>query len=153
MRTLLVVIDDSAEMLVALRYAAWRARQNKGRVAMLHVIEPKEIQAWAGVEDTLTEDALARARADLAEYEKLVETISGAKPVCFIRKGKRREVLLQLLEEQADISVLILGTHSGADGPGPLVSYLTSAKGLRALKIPLVLVPGSYQIPADLQPM
>ncbi|MDD5585670.1 MAG: universal stress protein [Alphaproteobacteria bacterium] len=153
MRTFLVVVDESKEMLVALRYAAWRARKEQGSVAMLHVIEPVEIQPWAGVEEALTEDAIARAREGLMEHEKLVETISGAKPVLFIRRGECRAVLMKLLAEQPDISVLVLGAQTAADGPGSLISHLTSAKGLRALKIPLVIVPDTYQIPADLQPV
>jgi nucleotide-binding universal stress UspA family protein len=148
--TFLVIVDESEEMLAALRYAAWYARQTQGRVAMLHVIEPEGgIQPWGVVEDVLTEDAIARARTDLAEYEKLVETVSGAKPLWFIRQGKRRQVLLKLLEEQQDISILVLGAKTGADDPGPLVSYLTSAKGFCALKIPLVIVPDAYQIPGE----
>ncbi|MGH7488781.1 MAG: universal stress protein, partial [bacterium] len=37
-RIFLVVVDDSQEMPVALRYAALRARHTGGRVALLYVI-------------------------------------------------------------------------------------------------------------------
>ena len=39
-RVFLVVVDDSAEQAVALRYACLRARKGGGRVALLRVLEP-----------------------------------------------------------------------------------------------------------------
>jgi len=153
-RTLLVVVDESEEMPVALRYAAWRARRTNSRVAMLHVIEQAGgIQPWAGVEATLNEDAVTRAKASLTEYEKLVETISGMKPDVYIRKGERKDALLKLLKEQPGISALILAAHTGTNGPGPLISYLTSSKGIRTLKIPLIIVPDTYEIPPGNEPL
>jgi len=144
----LVVIDESEEMHAALRYAAWHARQTRGRVGMLHVIELEDgIQPWESVEEALTGDAEAQAREKLATHSKFVETISEMKPVWFVRRSRRREALLKLLEEEPGISLLVLAAKKGGDDPGPLVSYLTSGKGLRALKIPLVIVPESFQIP------
>ena len=48
-RVFLVVVDDSPERSVALRYACLRARKGGGRVALLRVIEPQAIIEWAGV--------------------------------------------------------------------------------------------------------
>ena len=39
-RVFLVVVDNTAEMRVALRFACRRARHTSGRVALLHVVEP-----------------------------------------------------------------------------------------------------------------
>ena len=47
-RVFLVVVDDSAEQAVALRYACLRARKGGGRVALLRVLEPVELVEWAG---------------------------------------------------------------------------------------------------------
>ncbi len=149
-RTFLVVVDESREMSVALKYAAWHARSTpRCRVAILYVAEPPAIQPWAGVDETLTEDALNRARAELKGHEDLVENVCGMKPEVFIRKGDLRTELLRLLKEQPDISVLVLAAQTGEAGPGPLVSYLTSGKGIRALKIPLVIIPDTYQLPPE----
>ena len=41
-RVFLVVVDQSAELKLALRFAARRARATGGRVAMLYVTEPAE---------------------------------------------------------------------------------------------------------------
>ena len=50
-RIFLVVVDETEEMRVALRYAALRARHTGGRVALLFVIEPSELKTWGAIED------------------------------------------------------------------------------------------------------
>lgn len=149
LRTFLTVIDESAEMLIALRYAAWRAKHAEGRVALLYVIESHEVQPWRGVEKIMRDDAVAAAKSVLHQHEEFVRQMTGHEPILHIRHGDRREQLLQLLEEHPDISILVLGAHTGPKGPGPLVTYLTSATGIRKLQIPLVIVPDTYKMEAD----
>ena len=48
-RVFLVVVDDSPERAVALKYACLRAAKSGGRVALLRVIEPVEQSEWAGI--------------------------------------------------------------------------------------------------------
>src|SRR5690625_7920952 len=60
-RVMLVVVDDSPEMAVALRYACRRARHAAGRVALLHVIERTEFQTWLGVGDLMAKEARQEA--------------------------------------------------------------------------------------------
>ena len=48
-RVFLVVVDDSPERQIALRYACLRARNGGGRVALLRVIEEEGTVEWAGV--------------------------------------------------------------------------------------------------------
>jgi hypothetical protein len=43
-RVFLVVVDDTDEMRVALRYACRRAAHTEGRVALLYVVESSEFQ-------------------------------------------------------------------------------------------------------------
>ncbi len=45
-RVFLVVVDDTEEMRVALRYACRRAAHTHGRVALLYVVESSEFQHW-----------------------------------------------------------------------------------------------------------
>ena len=47
----LVVLDDSSEIMNALRYAAQRSAINKGRVALLYTFETLEFSHWKAVED------------------------------------------------------------------------------------------------------
>ena len=52
MRTYLVVIDDSPEASLALRFAARRAARTGGGVAVLAIIPPQDFVAFGGVQAT-----------------------------------------------------------------------------------------------------
>ena len=45
-RVFLVVVDETEEYRIAVHYAARRAAHTGGRVALLYVIEPAEMQQW-----------------------------------------------------------------------------------------------------------
>ena len=63
MRTYLVVIDDSPEASLALRFAARRAARTGGGVAVLAIIPPQDFVAFGGVQATI-EAALLHAPDD-----------------------------------------------------------------------------------------
>jgi nucleotide-binding universal stress UspA family protein len=141
-RVFLVVVDETEEMRNALRYACRRAQRTGGRVALLHVVEPVEFQHWLGVGRVLQEDARAQAELRVQTLADEVFAQTGTMPVVHIREGKRAEQLVALLQEDPSISLLVLGTASGAGGnPGPLVTFLLSHLG-RQVKVPVTLVPG-----------
>ncbi|NQW09501.1 MAG: universal stress protein [Alphaproteobacteria bacterium] len=141
-RVFLVVIDDSEEMKVALRFACQRARHTGGRVALFRAIEPVEFQHWMGVGELMREEARAEAEALMERMSEMVVEISGTIPVLYLREGPVREELMKLIDEEPTISILVLGADTNADNPGPLVSYL-STKGAARLRIPITIVPGT----------
>jgi len=143
-RIFLTVMDDSEEAKIALHYAIARAAATDGRVAVLYAIEPHEIFLWRMVEQSIDKGQEQEALNALREHEQTIETMTGHKPIFYIRHGKRREVLLQLLEQEQSISLLVLAAGSSKGGPGPLIHYLTTAKGMERLKIPFVVVPKGY---------
>jgi nucleotide-binding universal stress UspA family protein len=136
-RVFLVVVDETEEMKVALRFACQRARRTGGRVALLYVIEPAEFQHWMAVEDLMREEARSEGRL-AAQVNELVGTI----PVLYVREGKVRDELFKLLDEEPRISILVLGANTGSRGPGPLVSALTG-KMIGKLRVPITVVPGN----------
>lgn len=140
-RVFLVVVDQSAELQLALRFAARRARATGGRVAMLYVTEPAEAE-WLGVGDIMREERRTEAEQRLQELSTQVQTLSGEMPVLYVREGTVREELLKLIDEEPSISILVLGADVGASGPGPLVTAL-AGKFASKLHIPLTIVPGS----------
>jgi nucleotide-binding universal stress UspA family protein len=141
-RVFLVVVDETEELKVALRYAARRAQHTGGRVALLYVIEPTELQHWGAVENLMKEEQREEAEALLQKLGAQVTDIAGTMPIIYIREGRRRDELLALIDEEKNISVLVLAAGTGAEGPGPLVSALTGKAAAR-LRIPLTIVPGS----------
>jgi len=152
-RIFLVIADASPEMSVALRYATNRARLTGDRVALLYVMTPQVIQTWPGIEQMFTDEEVTTGKAVLREHEDFIAKATGEKPIYYIKRGDTLTALLELLDKQPDISVLVLSASTGPKGPGPLVSYLTSLKGIGKLKIPLVIVPDTYQLDNGTPPM
>lgn len=140
-RIFLVVVDETAEMSVALRYACRRARNTGGRVALLYVMETTSFEQWGAVEDLMREEQRTEAEQLLQRHAKQVLALTGTLPVLYLREGVRRDELLKLIEEEPSVSVLVLGAGTEPEGPGPLVSHLTG-KALGRLRIPLTIVPG-----------
>jgi nucleotide-binding universal stress UspA family protein len=144
-RVFLVVVDNSPELGVALRYACARAKKTGGRVALLYVMEPADFQQWAGVNELMREEARQEAEQTLQKMAADVQKMSAAMPVLYVREGERRDELLKLIDEEPTISILVLGAATGPRGPGPLVSALTS-KFVGKLRVPVTIVPGNLSL-------
>jgi nucleotide-binding universal stress UspA family protein len=140
-RVFLVVVDQSEELRVAVRYAANRAAHTGGRVALLYVTEPAEFQHFQAVEDLMRDEIRQGAEATLQHWSKLVQEWAGNTPVLFVREGNPRDELLKVLAEEKSVSVLVLAGASGKKGPGPLITALTG-KLWKQLPVPLTIVPG-----------
>lgn len=141
-RVFLVVVDQSEELQVALRFAARRAQHTGGRVALLHVIEPADFQHWMTVGDLMREEARSEAEQLLQRLATRVNELTGQLPILYLREGDRRDELLQLIDEEPSIQILVLAANVGQGGPGPLVSALTG-RFLSRLRIPMTIVPGN----------
>ena len=141
-RIFLVVIDNSEEMRVALRYAGLRAKATGGRVALFTAVEPAEGHTWQAVGELVEEEQRAEAEAMMQRYAEDVVRLSGKTPVIFIRQGVAHDTLLQLIDEEPTISILILAAGTGRSGPGPLIQALTG-KFYQRVSIPLTIVPGT----------
>jgi nucleotide-binding universal stress UspA family protein len=141
-RVFLVVIDESPELKLAIRYACLRARKTGGRVAMVHVTAPEDMQEWIGVSRRIKEESRQQAEALMQKMAAEVQKLSGNMPVLYFREGDRREEVMKLIDEEPSVSVLVLGAATGPKGPGPLVQALTS-KYVGKLRVPVVIVPGN----------
>jgi len=141
-RVFLVVVDESPEMRNALRYACRRAKRTGGRVAMLYVMDSPEGQQWGAVVDLMRQEARQQAEEVIARHADTAVALTGQPPAIHIREGKNRDELIKLLAEDRSISVLVLGSSSSSEGPGPLVTAFTGKLGGQ-LRIPLTIVPGA----------
>ncbi len=141
-RVFLVVVDQSEEMRVALRFAARRAMRTGGRVALLLVQEPAEFQHWVAVGDLMREEAREEAEGLMQRLSAEVKEWSGNFPVVHMREGDARVELEKLLDEEPSISILVLATSTESGAPGPLISHLVG-KGSGSLRVPVTIVPGS----------
>lgn len=140
-RVFLVVVDNSEEHKVALRYAAMRAKRTGGRVALLYVIAPTDFQAFGSVETLMREEQRQEAETVLQGLSAEVQDLCGKTPVFHIREGDVAGELLALIDEDKGISVLVLAAAARGKTPGPLISAL-AGKMWTKLHIPMTIVPG-----------
>ncbi len=138
----LVCVDDSKDCRVALRFACLRARNTRGYVALLYVIEPGDFQHWVAVEKLMEEERREEAEARLGELAAEVQAFAGFRPVLAVREGRRADEILKLIEEDPSINILVLGAAPEGEGSNELVRGL-SAELTRRLSIPLTIVPGN----------
>ncbi|MBX3594441.1 universal stress protein [Sphingomonas sp.] len=140
MRTYLVVIDESDEAQIALRFAARRAVKTGGEVEILALIPKPDFVQWGGVMATIEDEARQRAEALVAAAAGTLIAEAGLKPRITVREGDGPRIIRDLIAENPDIAALVLGAK--ADGPpGPLVSHF--AGDMAALPVPLMIIPGS----------
>ena len=138
--TFLVIIDDSKEMMNALRYASLRASRVNGSVAILYTFENIDFSHWKAVENIAEEEPRYKAEEKIKEYESFILSLCENKPKKFIMKGDRIDCILKFLESNKFVSNLILAASSSAGGPGPLISGFTG-KYRTKLKVPLTIIP------------
>jgi nucleotide-binding universal stress UspA family protein len=140
-RKYLVVIDDTPECDRAVYWAARRAGRTKSAVVMLRLIEPGDRnQQWLGVADLMQAEQMEAAKKLLDKYAARAERIAGVKVDRVIREGAASEQIIKLIDEDADIGILVLGAGTSAEDPGPLVSNVAKFAG--TFPIPLAIVPG-----------
>ena len=139
-RKFLVVIDKTKESAVALRFATRRAQHTGGRVTLLCAATLPDFQQWRGVEEIMRDEAYAEAEGMLHEAAKVVNDLSGIIPELVILYGATTECVSQLLKQDKDISILVLASGTGKEGPGPLVSMF----GATVQSIPVTIVPGNF---------
>ena len=66
----LVIVDDSKELNVAIRFAAKRAQSTNGGVILLNVIEQFDPQQWQSIEDIILQEAREKAQEKLQKCLK-----------------------------------------------------------------------------------
>ncbi len=141
-RKFLVVIDDTAECLIALSFAARRAAHTNGAVVLLSVIEPEGPQGFAGVEDIMRAEAREQAQQTLAKFAARARDLANLDPEMVIREGKRAEEICNLIENDEDIAVLVLAAGASSEGPGPLVTAI-AGRSSGTFPVPITIVPGT----------
>ncbi|HEX8193509.1 MAG TPA: universal stress protein [Allosphingosinicella sp.] len=138
MRSYLVIMDESAEAAVALRWAARRAARNGFGVVILALVEPPEFVQWGGVQAAIEEEARLRAEAMVLQASGAIIEEAGVRPSILVREGEAVKVIDQYLKEDGAVAALVLGAAPDG-GPGPLVTHFASVAG--SLPCPLIVVP------------
>lgn len=141
MRVYLVIMDDTEEALVAVRFASRRAINTGGTLHIIAMMEQQPFVAFAGVQATIEEEARERAQTTAATAAGSILSDGGAMPVISVLQGDAVKVVREYLAEHPEISALVLGA-AREGGPGPLVSHFTGAQAGQ-LPCPVFVIPGS----------
>jgi nucleotide-binding universal stress UspA family protein len=148
-RKFLVVVDETPECESALAFAASRAQRTQGQLALLYVIEPGvEFQHWLGIEEVAREEGLNKAKAVFRLFGRKLKSMGfeSLVPEEIVREGIKAEEITNLIEEDQDIGVLVLGASKDPSGPGPLVSTLAGGRLAGTFPVPITVVPGHLSI-------
>jgi hypothetical protein len=141
MLSYLVVMDETEECMVSLRFAARRAAATERSVIILAVIAPPEFVQWGGVQAAMEEEARLRAEAMVVQATGTMFEEAGLHPSILVRQGDPVKVVAEALKETADVAALVLGA-AAEGGPGPLVSYFAGSNA-GTLPCPLIVVPAT----------
>jgi hypothetical protein len=141
-RKFLIILDDTPEMLNAMRFAAIRASKTGGGVEMLAIIDPQEFQHFMGVADVMRAEAREKIEAHFQIFKDRMERREGITPTLAVREGDKVEAIIQHVRADPEIGVLVLGAGVDKAGPGPIVSALTGRR-VAELGVPITIVPGS----------
>lgn len=142
-RKFLVVVDETPECESALAFAACRARRTGGTIVLLYVIEPGDFQHWLRVEEIAREEGHNKARAVFRLFGRKLKNMGfeEMEPEEIIREGTLAEEIISVIEDDADIAIMVLGASKDPAGPGPLVSSLATGKSAGSFPVPITLVP------------
>jgi nucleotide-binding universal stress UspA family protein len=141
MRTYLVVIDETEEARLALRFASRRAAKTNGAVHILALVEQADFVAWGGVQATMEAEAMGRAEELVTTAAGAIFEESGMRPSITVKSGEGVEVVKAMLEEHPEIAALVLGAAANGT-PGPLVAHF-AGNNAGTLQCPVIVVPGS----------
>ncbi|MBI5129908.1 MAG: universal stress protein [Rhodopseudomonas palustris] len=138
----LVVVDDTAEWDRAVYYASRWAVRGGGGVVMLRVIEiPDQNQQWLGVADVMRAEAIEVAEQALDRASGRANGVAGITPERVIREGDTIAQIRKAIEQDVDITRLVLAASDGPEGPGPIVTAMVRHLGV--FPVPVVIVASS----------
>jgi nucleotide-binding universal stress UspA family protein len=151
-RKFLIVVDESQEVESALYYAACRVQRSSGSLVMLYVIEPGELQHWAGVRQVQLEEETTKAKAIFRLFRRKLSQagFEDIETEDVVREGRLAEEVVKLIVEDEDIAILVLGASLDAQGPGPLVASLAAGRASDGFPVPVTVVPGQLSL-ADIK--
>ena len=120
----MVVIDETPECGRALHFAARRAARTGADLLMLSIVTPPDNFEWIGVGEAMREEAEEEARERLEKAGAEARADAGVDPQTAIRIGAKAEQIVAQIEEDEDVSFLVLAASAAKEGPGPLVTAI-----------------------------
>ncbi|WP_046861637.1 universal stress protein [Microvirga massiliensis] len=137
----LVVVDETPECSRAIHFAARRAARTGSSMVILAVVDPPHNFEWIGVGEAMLAEGQEEAQKRLETAAKEARSAAGVEPEQVVLVREKPAAITEIIENDADISFLVLAAGTGKEGPGPLVSTI-AGKTASTFPIPIVIVPG-----------
>ena len=87
-RYILVIADNSEEMIIALEYACARSKKTGRKIIIATFIQPLDVLTTKGVTEIMKEEARDEAEAILKKAASFVKDRTGDLPALSIREGE-----------------------------------------------------------------
>jgi nucleotide-binding universal stress UspA family protein len=140
-RTYLVVIDDSPEARVALRFAARRAAKTNGSIEVLGIVEPQDFVQFGGVQAAIEEEQRLRIEGVVSSAVGEILDEAGVEAKIIVQHGEPVKTVRDYIGEREEVAALVLGAAPSGN-PGPLVANFCGNDAGK-LPCPVMLIPGS----------
>ena len=140
-RTYLVVVDDSEEARVALRFAARRAAKTGGRIEVLGIVEPQDFVQFGGVQAAIEEEQRLRIEGVVSSAIGEILDESGVEAAVIMQHGEAVKAVRDYVGGRPEVAALVLGAAPSGN-PGPLVANFCGSDAGK-LPCPVMLIPGS----------
>jgi nucleotide-binding universal stress UspA family protein len=140
-RTYLVVVDDSPEARVALRFAARRAAKTGGRVEVLGIVEPQHFVQFGAVQAAIEQEQRLRIEGVVSAAVGEILDESGVEATIIVQQGDPVRTVRDYVGGRSEVAALVLGAAPSGI-PGPLVAHFTGNDAGK-LPCPVMIIPGS----------
>ena len=140
-RTYLVVVDDSPEARVALRFAARRAAKTNGRIEILGIVEPQDFVQFGGVQAAIEEEQRLRIEGVVSSAIGEILDEAGIEALIIVQQGEPVKAVREYIGGREEVAALVLGAAPSGN-PGPLVANFCGNDAGK-LPCPVMLIPGS----------
>lgn len=142
MSKVLVCVSDNPHSKVALHFACLKAKSQDLHLELIHVIEQTNVEQLLAVSDALRKDKEAEASIFLEQCTGWIESWGGKMPGLLIREGIIGEEILKAIEQDHDISLIVIGISPESPSKDSLLPMLVSHMG-KGIQIPLMIIPGN----------
>lgn len=144
----LVCVNSEEYSEAALQFACRLAKQNNGKIIILHVIEPVDYQSIGSIAEKMRREKIDEAEKLLIKLADKTATWFDRRPALLVKEGLIEEQIISLVEKDLSINMLIVGTAQETNIKSKILPPLVTNLGNK-LQIPMLIVPGGlteYQI-------
>ena len=139
---LLVLVDESAEFLDAMKYACNLATVDSLGILLLYILQEEKFRHWKGVESIMREEQKNEGREVLDKYILFIKKNYKLPVKSYIKTGEKLDILISSINNKRyKVKNLVLGLAMDKVENNKIISSLTG--NLRKkLTLPIIIVPG-----------